>query len=63
MKIKIHNYENSTTRVIEYPGNILLFIKVHYLSWGFYNVIKTGKSAFSVTDVFTGELIEDISKA
>lgn len=63
MNIKIHNYEKNATRVINYPGTISLFIKVHYLSWGFYNVTKTGKSIYTITDAFTGEVIEDITKA
>lgn len=62
MKIRIHNYENNAARDIDYPGSLSLFLKVHYLSWGFYGVTKTAPNRYAITDTFTGELVEEIYK-
>lgn len=63
MKIKIENHENSATRVIDYPGTVLQFMKIHYLAWGFYQVIRTGTDAYAVYDKFSGAHVDTISKA
>lgn len=62
MKIKIHNYETNAARVIEYPGSMSLFINVHYSAWGFYGVTKAGRDHYIITDKFTGEIIDEITR-
>ena len=63
MKIKIENHENNTTRVIDYPETVLFFVKVHYLSWGFYKVLKAGRDHFEIYDAFTGQHVDTVTKA
>ena len=63
MKIKIENHENNTTRVIDYPGTILQFMKIHFCAWGFYKVVKTGAGAYAVYDKFTGAHVDTVTKA
>ena len=63
MYIKIENYENNTTRVIDYPGTIKLFLGLHFGAWGFYSVTKAAKDVYHVTNKFDGVLLHTISKA
>ncbi len=63
MRIRIQDYEGGNVRNIEYLGTVSLFVNVHYAAWGFYRIIKTGRERFAITDIFTGELIAEISKA
>lgn len=63
MKIKIENHSENTTRVIDYPGTVLFFVKVHYLSWGFYRVLKAGADHFEIYDTFTGAHVDTVTKA
>jgi hypothetical protein len=60
MYIKIENHAENTTRIIDYPGNMSLFIAAH--SFGIFNVIKIKPGVYSFMDRFTGEIIDTISK-
>ena len=63
MKIKIENHDDGTTRVIDYPGTVLQFMKIHFCAWGFYQVIRTGADSYRVIDKFSGAHVNTISKA
>lgn len=60
MYIKIENHAENTTRIIDYPGSMSLFIAAH--SFGIFNVIKIKPGVYSFMDRFTGEIIDTISK-
>jgi hypothetical protein len=60
MYIKLENHAENTTRIIDYPGDMSLFIAAH--SFGIFNVIKIKPGVYSFMDRFTGEIIDTISK-
>jgi hypothetical protein len=60
MYIKIENHAENTTKIIDYPGDMSLFIAAH--SFGIFNVIKIKPGVYSFMDRFTGEIIDTISK-
>jgi hypothetical protein len=60
MYIKIENHAENTTKIIDYPGDMSLFIAAH--SFGVFNVIKIKPGVYSFMDRFTGEIIDTISK-
>jgi hypothetical protein len=60
MYIKIENHAENTTKIIDYPGDMSLFIATH--SFGVFNVIKIKPGVYSFMDRFTGEIIDTISK-
>ncbi len=63
MYIKIENHDEKNARVIDYPGSISLFIKIHFDAWGFYQVIKAGADRYNIIDKFSGIHVHTISKA
>lgn len=63
MYIKIENHNENTSRVIDYPGSITLFIALHYGAWGFYKVLKAGANHYKIIDKFSGEHLHTVTKA
>lgn len=61
MYIKIENCADHNTRIIDYPGNIRLFLSLH--SMGIFQpiILVSGKS-WGMIDRFTGEIHTIISK-
>lgn len=60
MYIKIENHQKNTTRIINYPGDLNMFLWAH--SFGIFNIIKEKPGVYSFIDRFTGEIIDTISK-
>jgi hypothetical protein len=60
MYIKIESHLQNTTRIIDYPGDMSLFLAVH--SFGVFNIAKIKTGVYCFYDRFTGELIETVSK-
>ena len=60
MYLKIENHAEKTTRIIDYPGTIKLFLSLH--SMGFFQVVKTGANSYGMVDRFTGEIFTTVSK-
>lgn len=63
MYIKIQNHQENTTRVIDYPGTVLQFVKIHFLFFGFYRVEKTGSNEYQIYDKFENKHVNTITKA
>lgn len=63
MKIKIENHSENNTRVIDYPGTLLQFIKIHFVFFGFYRVEKAGSNKYLISDKFENKHLYTISKA
>lgn len=61
MYLKIENCADRSTKIIDYPGNIALFLSLH--SMGIFQpiIIISGK-AWGLVDRFTGEINTIISK-
>ena len=61
MYLKIENCMDRSTRIIDYPGNVRLFLSLH--SMGIFKpaIIVPGK-AWGLIDRFTGEIHTLISK-
>ena len=61
MYLKIENCRDRSTRIIDYPGNIRLFLSLH--SMGIFQpiIISSGK-AWGLIDRFTGEIHTLITK-
>jgi hypothetical protein len=60
MYIKIENHQKNNVRIIEYPGDMSLFIAAH--CFGVFNVAKIKPGVYCFYDRFTGEIIDTISK-
>ena len=60
MYLKIENHHENTTRIIDYPGTIKLFLSLH--SMGFFQVVKTDANTYCMVDRFTGEIFTTVSK-
>ena len=63
MYIKIENHQENTTRVIDYPGTVLQFVKIHFLFFGFYRVEKAGSNKYLIFDKFENKHVNTITKA
>lgn len=63
MKIKIVDHDKNTTRIIDYPGTVLQFVKIHFLFFGFYRVEKAGSNKYLIYDKFENKHVNTISKA
>ena len=63
MNIKIVDHEKSSTRIIDYPGTALMFVKIHFLYFGFYRVEKTARDVFQVYNKFENNHCYTVSKA
>lgn len=63
MFIKIENHDDNTTRVIDYPGTILQFVKIHFCFFGFYKVEKAGGNKYLISDKFANKHLYTITKA
>lgn len=63
MLIKIENHAESSERVIEYPGTVLQFVKIHFLFFGFYRIEKAGSNKYLIFDKFENAHVYTISKA
>lgn len=60
MYIKIVNHAENTSRIIDYPGTLSMFLWAH--SFGIYSIIKEKPGTYSFMDRFTGEITSTISK-
>lgn len=60
MYIKIVNHQNNTSRIIDYPGDMSIFLAAH--SFGIFSIIKEKPGVYSFMDRFTGEIVETVSK-
>ena len=60
MYIKIENHEKNTTRIIDYPGDMSIFLAAH--SFGIYSIIKVKPGVYQFMDRFSKEIIETVSK-
>lgn len=60
MYLKIENHTNNTNIIIDYPGDMSIFLAAH--SFGIYSIIKVKPGMYSFMDRFTGEIIETVSK-
>ena len=63
MYLKIENHAENTTRIIDYPGTVLQFVKIHFMFFGFYRVEKAGTNKYMIYDKFENKHINTISKA
>ena len=63
MYIKIENHAENTARVIDYPGTVLQFVKIHFLFFGFYRIEKAGSNKYLIYDKFENKHVNTISKA
>ena len=63
MYIKIENHQENTIRVIDYPGTVLQFVKIHFLFFGFYRVEKAGSNKYLIFDKFENKHVDTITKA
>lgn len=63
MNIKIENHRENTIRVIDYPGTLLQFVKIHFLFFGFYRIEKAGSNKYLISDKFENKQLYTISKA
>ena len=63
MNIKIVDHEKNTVNVIDYPGTVLLYVKIHFLYFGFYRVEKSGRDVFQIYNKFDNNHCYTISKA
>ena len=63
MKIKIENHQENTTRVIEYPFNVLQFLKINLLWLGIYRAESIGVNAYNVYCKLDGSRAYTVSKA
>ena len=63
MFIKIENHDENTTRVIDYPGTVLQFVKIHFQFFGFYRIEKAGSNKYLIFDKFENKHVNTISKA
>ena len=60
MYIKIENHQENTTRIIDYPGDMSLFLAAH--SFGIFSIIKVKPGVYQFMDRFSKEIIETVSK-
>ena len=60
MYLKIENHAENTTRIIDYPGDMSIFLAAN--SFGIFSIIKVKTGVYSFMDRFTGEIIETVSK-
>ena len=60
MYLKIENHQKNTTRIIDYPGDMSIFLAAH--SFGIFSIIKVKPGTYSFMDRFTGEIVETVSK-
>lgn len=60
MYIKIENHMENTTRIIDYPGDMSLFLAAH--SFGIFSIIKVKPGVYQFMDRFSKEIIETVSK-
>ena len=63
MKIKIVDHEKNSVEIIDYPGTVLLFVKIHFLYFGFYRVEKTERDVFQIYNKFDNKHCYTVSKA
>ena len=63
MNVKIVDHEKNTVNIIDYPGTVLLFVKIHFLYFGFYRVEKTARDVFQVYNKFDNNRRYTVSKA
>ena len=63
MLIKIENHDENTTRIIDYPGTVNQFVQIHFLFFGFYKVVKTGRDKYEIYNKFDNVHCNTISKA
>ena len=61
MYLKIENCQTSDVRIINYPGNVRLFLSLHSMGI-FQPVIITSGKAWGLVDKFSGELHTFITK-
>lgn len=55
MYLKIENCQDRSTRIIDYPGNVRLFLSLHSMGI-FQPVIITPGKAWALIDRFNGEI-------
>lgn len=60
MYIKIENHTENTARIIDYPGDMSLFLAAH--SFGIFSIIKVKPGVYQFMDRFSKEIIETVSK-
>ena len=60
MYIKIQDHEKNTTRIIDYPGDMSIFLAAH--SFGIYSIIKVKTGVYQFMDRFSKEIVSTISK-
>lgn len=66
MYIKIEDHSpvsGQPVRVIDYPGTILQFVKIHFLFFGFYRVEKAGTNKYMIYYKLDGQHVYTVSKA
>ena len=51
MYIKIENHTDDTVKIIDYPGDMKMFLWAH--SFGVYNIIKLKPGVFQFVDRFS----------
>ena len=63
MYIKIENRQENTARVIEYPFNVLQFLKINLLWSGIYRAESVGVNTYNVYCKLDGSHVYTVSKA
>ena len=60
MYLKIENHTENTTRIIDYPGDMSMFLWAH--SFGIFNIIKVKPGVYQFQDRFSKEIVDTVSK-
>lgn len=60
MYIKIENHADNTTRIIDYPGDMTMFVWAH--KFGMFDAVKVRRDVYALTDRVTGEIFRTVSK-
>lgn len=60
MYIKIEDHEKQTTRIIDYPGDMSMFLWAH--KFGMFDAVKIRRDVYALTDRITGEIFRTVSK-
>ena len=60
MYVKIENHQENTTRIIDYPGDMSIFLWAH--TFGIYSIIKVKPGVYQFMDRFSKEISHTISK-
>ena len=62
MKAKLYTYEKDETREIDTQFlSLLQWVRLHFASWGLYEIKRIGKNTYEITDKFTNKPVYKIN--